>query len=226
MKATNTIFIFCLLVVGFSNCKKPKQDPETVCTSANTAYIPTDARSRFFFKEGSWWIYKNITSQALDTLVARDLFYQIATPNKKMYGDKYAHKCYEYFEYKIFSQLYGWNRITVQTMMPIIQKDKSNEAFVYIDDYMPSGETILSVPRFFFKGDIQIDSLSNGIIEKQDSIHINNTTCLDVLHYRYKPGYEASDYLMEAWYANKIGMVKMKRKDGSIWELIDYKVNQ
>jgi hypothetical protein len=54
----------------------------------------------------------------------------------------------------------------------------------------------------------------------------NGITYTDILHYSYKPGFEATDYLKEAWYANKVGMIKMVRSDGTNGELIDSHIIQ
>lgn len=223
------IYLFLIIsIIVFYNigCKNQAILPIINCDSSNSAYIPADAKSRFFFKEGSWWVYKNTVSNTYDTTVISFYNYRIATPSKKAFGDKYAHKCYEYMEYHTFSKKFGTNRITIEKAMPISEIDKNSERFVYIDDYLPSGSNTLTVYRFFYNSDIQIDSLSDGIIEKQDSIYIGNDMYYDILHYSYKAGFEANDYLLEAWYANKVGLVKVIRNDGSIWELIDYKTNQ
>jgi hypothetical protein len=222
----NLFLIISIIVFYNLGCKDPVIQPNINCDSSNTTYIPTDAKSRFFFKEGSWWVYKNTINNTYDTTEISFINNRIATPSKKAFGDKYAHKCYEYIEYHTLSKKFGTNRITIETTMPISEIDKDSERFVYIDDYLPTGSSTISVFRFFYNGDARIDSLSDGIIEKQDSISIGNITYYDVLHYSYKEGFEANDYLLEAWYSNKIGLVKIIRKDGSVWELVDYNTVQ
>lgn len=221
------LFLLIIIIVFYNQaCKKKAVQAIINCDSSNTAYIPTDAKSRFVFKEGSWWVYKNVMNNTFDTTIISFYNHRIATPSKKAFGDKFAHKCYGNVEYQTLSKKFGTNRITIETEMPISEIDKYSERFVYIDDYMQLGSTISTIYRFFYTGEFKIDSLSDGIIEKQDSISIGNQTQNDILHYSYKGGFETNDYLLEAWYANKIGLVKVIRKDGSIWELIDYKTIQ
>lgn len=220
------LFLLIIIVFYYQGCKKKAVQAIINCDSSNTAYIPTDAKSRFFFKEGSWWVYKNAINNTYDTIVISFYNHRIATPSKKAYGDKYAHKCYEYIEYHTLSKKFGTNRITIETVTPISEIDKYSERFVYIDDYMKLGSTISTIYRFFYTGELKIDSLSDGIIENQDSISFGNHTYNDILHYTYNAGFEVNDYLLEAWYANKIGLVKVIRSDGSVWELIDYETIQ
>jgi hypothetical protein len=221
MKATNAIFIFCVLSVGFSNCKEDNQgDDKTVCTPQNTVFIPQDMKDRFYFNTGTWWVYKNVSNNDYDTLVLKTENYGINPVPKKIYGEGFS-KCYEGYSYNVISQRYGIVNVTLSVNLPTRGDNTKGEIFVNRELFTTKDYITSSLSRFRWVGE-----LLDTNINKIDSLLINVKMYNDILHYRYLQDYEASDYLMEAWYANKIGMVKMKRNDGSIWELIDYKVNQ
>ncbi len=66
------VFIGVLLLGG---CKcKDNKNPDTTCTEANTVKLPQDAIDRFFFKTGSYWIYKDSLSNLTDSFWLNEHF--------------------------------------------------------------------------------------------------------------------------------------------------------
>src|SRR5690606_10575757 len=59
-----------------------------------TAYFPQDAKDRFFFKKGTWWVYQNITTKELDSVwVSKANWSYVSADNMR---DGYIkNKCYE-----------------------------------------------------------------------------------------------------------------------------------
>ena len=50
------------LACYLQSCKRPYVPPTATitCDSVNTVLIPEDMKARFYFKEGTYWIYENI----------------------------------------------------------------------------------------------------------------------------------------------------------------------
>lgn len=228
LKSMNKTLVYACLIfcVAFMSSKCGKDDTPntqtTHCDSSNTAYIPADARSRFFFKEGTWWVYKNVTNNDYDTLTLTVESYGINPVPKKIYGDGFS-KCYEGYVYNIISKLYGKVNITLSVNLPTRGNNTKGEIFVTRELFTSKDYITASLPRFRWIGEI-LDTVSDGNINKITSLLINNKVYNDILHYYYKPGFEPTDYLKEGWYANRIGLVKIIRKDNTIWELINCKI--
>jgi hypothetical protein len=74
MKLFLFIFLIILTALNIQCCKPPTDNiPSTVvvnCDSNNTVLIPEDMKARFYFKEGTYWIYKNISSGEIDSMWA------------------------------------------------------------------------------------------------------------------------------------------------------------
>ena len=105
------LFITLLITLQSSSCNKT-DEPQTHCDSTNTVYLPEDARSRFFFKEGTWWVYKNITNNNYDTISLIVENYGIYPVPKKIFGDGFS-KCYEGYVYNIISKPYERVNVTL-----------------------------------------------------------------------------------------------------------------
>lgn len=218
-----SIFVALAIIIQSSSCGKT-DEPQTHCDSSNTAYIPTDARTRFFFKAGTYWIYKNNANNELDTIVVENWYHTIEPPLPAQYGNAYKNKCYERAAYRTISNKYGWMNVRIDFSRAFTQVDSTVENY-YITE---SSQNILyfTTYRWEYKGGLMIDSLTPGLKVRLNSLEINNKTYTDIIYYKFKPGFEASDYLNEAWYANKIGLIKLVRKDGTTWELIHSNIIQ
>ncbi len=219
------LFITLLITLQSSSCNKTNE-PQTHCDSTNTAYVPADARSRFYFKEGSCWVYKNILNNEIDSVFLKTESdgYGISSPvPTKIYGDQFFGKCYSGGGvYNLFSSLYGQTKITIAVRMPIEYIDSTKEVYIIRENYYYDNTTF-GIDRFTYKGGV-IDK--NNSVQFEDSIILFDRVYKDILHFYYSPGLGANDYIKEAWYANKVGIVKMIRKDGTTWELINSKIIQ
>lgn len=108
MKILYNILLISLAVMlcSLSNCKKGNQDNkggiETVCNSANTAYFPQDAKDRFFFKAGTWWVYENIDTKERDSIWVKSAECHSWSADGKE-GGYIKNKCYESCRMEIFS---------------------------------------------------------------------------------------------------------------------------
>lgn len=92
-----TTLLVILTVTGpCSSCKDSVQDEKTVCTAQNTVYVPKDMKDRFFFKEGSYWIYKNLATSETDSIWVWSS-YNDNYPANELDDKDIKDKCYETF---------------------------------------------------------------------------------------------------------------------------------
>jgi hypothetical protein len=215
-----TFLLVVCFVVQSSSCSKT-DEPQTHCDSSNTAYIPSDAQSRFFFKEGTFWVYKNINTDELDTVMVKNWYHTIEPPLPAKYGEKYKNKCYERAAFKTISTKYNWQSVTIDFNNAFNQLDSSIEQYLITEN----NEYFVTY-RWRYRGGVLIDSLSNGNKDRINNLTIQNKIYSDIIYYTSTPGFEASDYLKEGWYANKVGLIKVVRKDGTTWELINSNIIQ
>ena len=169
-------------------------------------------------------MYKNITNNNYDTISLIVENYGIYPVPKKIFGDGFS-KCYEGYVYNIISKLYERVNVTLSVNLPTRGSNTKGELFVNRELFNSKDYVTTTVSRFRWFGEIR-DTLSDGNINKITTLLINDKEYTDILHYSYKSGYETTDYLKEAWYANKVGIVKMIRKDGTTWELINSNIIQ
>ena len=218
-----TFLIQVSFITQSTSCIKT-EEPQTHCDIQNTAYIPTDAKSRFYFKDGTWWVYKNVNNNEFDTIIVKSLYNTIEPTWTQRYGTKYKNKCYERVAYRITSNKYGWHDVDIDFINPYQQQDSTIEQY-FITESSSDIENFVTY-RWEYRGGLLIDSLSSGLKERLKIITINNKTYSDIIYYKYKPGFEAGDYLNEAWYANRVGLIKVVRKDGTIWEIVQSNIIQ
>ncbi len=65
-------FSFMLLLAGMLSCLSCKEKFE--CSAENTVNIPQVMKDCFYFKEGTWWVYKNIKNKPLVRLDSQSVF--------------------------------------------------------------------------------------------------------------------------------------------------------
>jgi hypothetical protein len=218
-----TFLLVVCFVVQSSSCSKT-DEPQIHCDSSNTAYIPSDARSRFCFKEGTWWVYKNIANGDLDTLTFKLEGYAISSVPQKIYGSGYS-KCYEGISYNIFSTKYPKVNAKIAVNWPTKGSNIKEDIFEYRELFSSINFAARSSSRFRWKYQ-SLDSISDGLIDTIPTLTIFDKIYTEIIHYSYKQGFEANDYLKESWYANKVGLIKVVREDGTTWELINSNIIQ
>jgi hypothetical protein len=215
MKYLLSITTYLLLGFAFqsSSCRKTNGgqiEQKIVCTTANTAYIPADARSRFFFKEGSWWVYKNIANSEFDTVKLEKCDYWLDKPNKERWGD-FPDKCYEWAEVRFQSSKYNYHLTRIEFAMPNTNIDSLNEIYKITDTYNNRASFKLS----YNGGNVYSDQ-DSGYIAHYDSIGIKGEMYSDILYYQTTNPY---DYVRNIHFAANVGAIKMTRTDGTTWEL-------
>ncbi len=210
-------------------CSKtpPIKNPTDIsCDSTNTVLIPEDMKARFYFKQGTYWIYKNIDNGEIDSMWVWKGDNIISNVNSKWYT-KGLNKCYESFSCFIQNTNYNVNKYYSTIGISIHPQDELNRK----DELFEITETS---PINNFRGDFRIairgikyETQTDAEILFEDSI-ITNSKILykNILNLKY-PLTNTNDIYSNMYYAKNIGLVKFVRSnDNSTWELIRYKINQ
>ncbi len=124
-------FIILLIFITSLNIQCSKippsinNTPTITCDSANTVHIPEDMKARFYFKEGTYWIYKNIDNGELDSMWVYFSNNGIGPISKKIHAYGW-NKCYEVFDYKIYNKTYHDNYYYLNYGISLYPKDGNN----------------------------------------------------------------------------------------------------
>lgn len=224
----NLSTLFVILNTGFCSSCKDKNEPETVCTPQNTAYFPQDAKDRFFFKEGTWWVYENSDTKETDSIWVTNASFRYWSADNMEDGN-IKNKCYETGRIEIYSLYNGIKTHLVQRSFSYIGGkpgiNPAQEHFT-LDDAIPMFD-FRPVYRFDIFGEqYQTPNQESAEITFKDSIEVNGELYNNVLHYYYPNGVSPHDYLEEAWYAKNVGTIKYISKDHSTWILVKSKIIQ
>lgn len=213
-----TLFLFAFIACLIFSCNhKRHQSKDTECTKLNTTYLPVDAKARFSFLHGTWWVYKSNTN-------LKDSVYSIATSNilvrAYVKNEGATDKCHENGYTSIQSSVRGY----LNTGLVNHYTDSEN----YADQtfaIQESNGTNFTVYRFELKGNTYLTNQEGGIVTFEDSVVTSYDTLYNALHLSY-PTTSHLDYIQDGWYVKNIGLVKYIHKDGTIWELYNYHIKQ
>ena len=104
MKTENiiqTIIFTSILFLQQCQCKKNDTvTPVLQCTSANSVLVPQDMKDRFYFNVGTYWVYKNINTNDIDSMWVWKSFIATAPVDPNVFGTGF-NKCYESFDYRV-----------------------------------------------------------------------------------------------------------------------------
>lgn len=219
MKKQISLTTFLVGFIYLASCNKQNNihtPPELKCDINNTAYLPSEIRSRFYFKVGSWWVYKNINNTDIDTVKVIRLDRYIKQPSAEIWG-KVPNKCYEWIRVAYHPLKYFDYTTFVDFIRPKPTMDSTNEEYTIIDDYNYDNQTLSSY-KFRYKGAVLLIGQDGGSFETINSMLIGSKNYTDIIKYNTGSNY---DYLTEAYYAKDYGIIKMTRLDGTSWELIN-----
>jgi hypothetical protein len=216
MKKLISITTFLAGFLCLISCNKQNNihtPPELKCDSSNTAYIPIDARSRFYFKEGSWWVYKNIVNDEIDTVKVIDCTMYLGKAIPEIWGD-IPNKCYERSIVGFKSGIYKEYTTYVDYFYPTSIMDSNKEIYLVNDLYHNT------TYKLRYDGSKLSAGQDSGQIVIIDTLEIESKKYYNVIKYSTN---DLFDYANELYYAPFYGIIKMIRKDGTQWNLI--KVN-
>jgi hypothetical protein len=219
MKNLISIISYLASFLCLISCNKQNNihtPPELKCESSNTAYLPSEIRSRFYFKVGSWWVYKNINNTDIDTVKVIRLDRYIKQPLPEQWGD-IPNKCYEWIRVAYHPLKYFDYTTSVDFTRPKPSMDSTKEEYLITDDYIYDNQ-VLSSYKFRYKGAELLIGQDGGRFEIISSMLIESKKYTDIIKYNTNSNF---DYITEAYYAKDYGIIKMTRLDGTSWELIN-----
>lgn len=213
-----SLLIIPLLIIN--SCKEEKK--ETICTDVNTLKIPQEIKDRFFFKDSSYWIYKDSISGQIDSSWVA--YSNIGISNNEKRAPSSKGKCFEGAFYEVKSTIQKNYGFFLNPSFSDKNTKFEDEYFYLLIDFIVN-QTKISFSRIRYKGNI-LDSINfeNGIIKKLNEIKIKDKTYSDIVYLFYP--INSIDVYKKAYYANKIGIIKFEDNEGRVWELIRYKIHQ
>jgi hypothetical protein len=206
------------------SCDRNKQE-ETVCSAANTVLIPQDLKDRFFFKEGTYWIYQNIQTNETDSVWVWKFY------NENVSADKYENnginnKCYETIGTSLKSIMFVNKSRYTSYQTTFYPKKSTGEEVFGLDESTPLNN-YTAIYRIEIRGN-KYENQDGAEILMLDSLTTGTKIVFkDILRLKYPVGFQTQDYMDDMHYAKNIGLVKFHRfTDNSNWELIRYNIIQ
>ncbi|MEI6506867.1 MAG: hypothetical protein WCO54_00185 [Bacteroidota bacterium] len=230
MKTENIIRTFIFTAILFlQQCQCKKNDtvtPVLQCTSSNSVLFPQDMKDRFYFNVGTYWIYKNIKTNDIDSMWIWKSSIATTPVDPKMYGTGF-NKCYESFAYLIRNPLTANGDKYYSSISILLSPNKNQQAIELfgLSDFYLSNQ--ISVYRVDNRGG-KYENQEGETMSMVDSIlTLDNIIYKNILRLYYPVGTQTFDYLLDAYYAKNVGLVKFKRRiDNTEWELIRYHIVQ
>ncbi len=214
--------LIILLVLTFSYaCNKPydggfKPGPVT-CSKDNTVGFPADALDRLYFKDSTYWIYRDSISKLTDSVWVTDS--KLITSNN-FFNHQIYKRCFQGFYYTLNSSNTG--RTTVQGAPNFIDDTTKFENIYFNVDYSIGTINYTTIFRYWIKGDKYLENQEGGNFDTLSNLiginkNYTNILCL-------KNPKSNIDIYSEAYYAPYVGLIKYKTKAGRVWELLRYKI--
>ncbi len=212
---SSLLLILCAYLIV--SCSKSNFE----CSSANTVNIPQVMKDYFYYKEGSWWVYKNIKNNTYDSMwVFQSTFNSYRGEGKEGFG--LTNKCYEQARSAI-------RTITNVDLMSfrisnVVTDERERFRFsIFWRDPFNGLEKDFNL--FFTNGTLEkIDLARPIIITTLDTLIVQNNSYNGLIEV------DASSFFYDnikyRLFAKNIGLVKYIDRDSNHWELIRYNINQ
>lgn len=190
------------------------------CSSANTVNIPQVMKDYFYYKEGTWWVYKNVKNNTYDSLwVSNVNLYNNRGEGKEGFGN--PDNCYERIAMGIkqsgadsVSKFYLWD-------LSNFDVDNNNRfAFgVFGRDILTNVEWDFNL--LFANSQLETYNPVRNISSiHKDSITLNGNTYINLIEVT------GSNFIHYWLFSKQVGLVKYIDRDSNQWELIRYNINQ
>ncbi len=214
------IFLISTAIFLLHSCEKPKSEPIS-CTN-NTMLLPQMAKDYFLFKDGSYWVYQNIISKQIDSVYIVEFKNWTGDNNIFKNGNKLT-KCYECYEYRVFSSNTVNHRIGLFPLLPDNSIDFKNQIFNINEINSITGQLY---PRIEFEGNSLLDTnyVLNGSVQIIDFLTIDTFEFSNVIYLKNPNG--GINWTINSYYAPNIGLIKFTTNDNQTYELIKYHINQ
>ena len=209
-----------LLMLQASSCTKP-ENPKVDCTN-NTTPLPQMAKDYFLFKNGSYWVYQNSTTNQFDSFYV-DEFVDATGDNNQFQNGNKLKGCYEFYAYKLNGGLIGKINCVLYPLLPSNDRNYAEQTFFY-DEYN-NKVTGQSFAKFAFIGDslLPTSNVLGSTINIMDSIGVDGVFFHDIIIQNSTTGV---DYAQQSYFAKNIGLIQFTTNNNQTYELIKYHINQ
>ena len=208
---TSLILGIGIFFLTSSSCERPGDEMK------ETAYLSDSLKAYCDFQVGSYWIYQDSVSKELDSVY-------VYMRNREIENTRYSDKKTE----RIIS-FYNYNGDTIIKQLFFNFSDK----FLFTSRVVKVDYNF-DFPIFIVKDSPISDDSLHAALDKKDfpTLEIAGTTFTDVVKFTYVDGaYGAGNddsyhRFRSCYFVKGIGMVKQEYRDGRIFELIRYQVQQ
>lgn len=201
MKTLRPLLILMTLLISWISCHREEE-----YGGGNTLYLVAESLYPMLFDKGSYWIYKNLETNNIDTVVLIEI--QMDTIGPFNIGKGYT-KTEQVYNLNYSSKVLG--EYQEQYIGYVISMRPLGGGFVYLSSH-------------------QIGDFSNNakITAIHDSLIIDGKTFKNIVELDIQKA-PFIDHNMNRYYVDSIGLVKKEIKEGNIiqetWELMEYKIN-
>ncbi len=215
----NLFVLLSIVLTTSRGCDSCKEDIKTICTENNTLKIPQEIKDLFWYKDSSYWIYKDSVSGQFDSCWISESNIGIENELTEKINPFSKGKCFETGLFKVNSN----NQITYKSG---INPSITNKGIAFENEHF---NIIVSnnfdFTRIRFKG-LELDTFNfeGGKVIRLNNINVNGIEYLNIINLNYiKP---SIDIYKRIYYANKIGIIKYEDINERVWELVRYNVKQ
>lgn len=218
------LFHFLALIFSclfLSTCKK---EENLVCTDANTNKPVQHAMDYFYFKKGTWWVYEKEGTLELDSIwIMNDTSYKENLVTQKRECKCGKGKCVISYSIKFANIQHktNTNPLYVIGISSTLFEDKTIIGEDEGISFLGSGFRV-EYENYNYKSPTE----QGAILETLDSILIKGNTFKDIFHQYYPFTDNIPDWLHEAWYAKNIYLVRYKKYDGTVWNLVRWHIEK
>jgi hypothetical protein len=211
MTSVKRFLFFCLLVPIFFKCSCHKEVYPSY-------YMDQEFKDYCVFPIGSYWIYQDSASNAIDSI-----YINRSEINFKKASSKLG---YNYEELSVGTKRSYFNDSTFQFGQP---GGAEHELYLLDETYFSS--VVSSYARFFSKKDTGyvLNSSGGSILKYEarfDSIIINNKKYYEVkIFENIVPSGFQTDGERKLFYSKKIGIIRKELVNGQVWNLLRYHIN-
>jgi hypothetical protein len=183
--------------------------------------LPQMAKDYFLFNNGSYWVYENTSTNETDSFYISNFRDFTGDNNIFKYGIN-LNKCYEGYDYKLFSKQFKRFDVGIGPFEPDNNKEFKNQLY-FLNEYSELTQQLYS--KIYFIGDsIYPSEELGGSISQFDSLSVNNYFYKNIL--QVTNTVTGIDYTKQSIYAKNIGMIQFTTNDNITWILKRYHIVQ
>lgn len=214
---TKLQLVICMIVCSISvnSCKEKFE-----CSTNNNVPIPQIMKDYFYYKEGTWWVYKNKKNNTYDSMWVS----QSSSNNYRGQGGEgfgSTEKCYERIVMGI--QQRGSDSVSKFSLWDLsnfVLNNNNRFAFgVFWRDIATTANLDLNL---FFTSN-QLETYNS--VRQISSVYIDSATVQNKI-YNNLIEVKGSNYIHYWLFSKHSGLVKYIDRDSNQWELIEYSAIQ